>query len=167
MHRIFDTRNFLKHWRDAHDIFRHCETKRFWTEKYDMFPFFNHKNFSKPEKFPKTVGFLYRNFWQCETNNLWRKIVTPLFCIKFFDTRKFLKHLKRAHEKFPHCETENFWRKYVIASSIMHKLFRLHQTFWNIEGMPTKFVGTVRPKIFDRKRDTPYYTLKIPIPHFF
>ena len=23
----FDTPNFLKHWRDAHEIFRHCETK--------------------------------------------------------------------------------------------------------------------------------------------
>ena len=27
--KFFDTPNFVKHWRDAHEIFRHCETKIF------------------------------------------------------------------------------------------------------------------------------------------
>ena len=27
--KVFDTPNFLRHWRDAHEIFRHCETKNF------------------------------------------------------------------------------------------------------------------------------------------
>ena len=27
--KFFDTPNFLKHWRDAHEIFRHCDTKNF------------------------------------------------------------------------------------------------------------------------------------------
>ena len=27
--KIFDSPNFLKHWRDAHGNFRHCETKKF------------------------------------------------------------------------------------------------------------------------------------------
>ena len=76
---------------------------------------------------------------------------------KPLDNRNFLKHLGKVHEVFPHCEIENFRRKYVIAS-VMHKLFRLPQFFWNIEGNPTIFFGTVRPKSFHEKRDTPYYT---------
>ena len=98
----------------------------FSTAKCDPFPFFNRKNFSKPETFSKTVGSLYRNFRQCEANFFRRKFVTPKLCIKLLDTRKFLKRLSKAHANFPHCETENCWQNYVVAS-IMHKYFRLPQ----------------------------------------
>ena len=64
--KFFDTPNFLKHWRDAHEIFWHCETKNFrW--KNVIPPFLSSKNFSKPEIFSKTVGFRHETFRLCET----------------------------------------------------------------------------------------------------
>ena len=42
--KLFDTPIFLKHWRDAHEIFRHYETKKFSTEKRDT-ALFIHKTF--------------------------------------------------------------------------------------------------------------------------
>ena len=42
--KFFDTPNFLKHWRDAHEIFRHCETKIF--RRKNVIPrLFIHKTF--------------------------------------------------------------------------------------------------------------------------
>ena len=101
---------------------------------------FIRKNFSKPEVFSKTVGLLYKNFRHCETNNFRRKMVTLLLCINIFDTRVFLKLWRDVNETFRHCETEKFWRQNVIPP-ILHKFFRLHQTFWNIEGLPTIFLA--------------------------
>ena len=108
------------------------------------------KQFSESKTFWKTVGLLHKNFRHCETDNFRRKILTPLLCIIFFDTRIFLKHWRNAHENFRHFETEYFWRKNVIPP-IIYKVFRLPQTFWNIEVMPTNFFGTVRPKNFRRR----------------
>ena len=64
--KFFDTPNFLKHWRDAHEIFWHCETKNFRGK--NVIPLFlSSKNFSKPEIFSKTVGFRHETFRLCET----------------------------------------------------------------------------------------------------
>ena len=87
--------------------------------------------------------------------NLWY----PLLCIKFFDTSNFLKHWRDAHEIFRHCETKIFRRKHVIPP-IKHKIFPIPQTFWNIEGMPTKFFGTVREKSFDGNMWYPLLCIK-------
>ena len=83
---------------------------------------------------------------------------TPLFNRKNFSKPEiFSKTVRFLHKNFRQCETEKLWRKYLIPSN-KHKLFRVPQNFWNIEGMPTTFFGAVGPKNFDRKRDTPYYT---------
>ena len=42
--KFFDTPNFLKHWRDAHETFRHCETKNF-RRKNVIPPFLSKKLF--------------------------------------------------------------------------------------------------------------------------
>ena len=44
---FFDTPTFLKHWRDAHEIFRHCETKNF--RRKNVIPPSMHKFFRYPE----------------------------------------------------------------------------------------------------------------------
>ena len=116
--------------------------------------FFDIPNFLKPWRDAQEI-FLY-----CETVFFRQRFVIPVLCIKFFDNPEFLKHWRDAHKIFRHCETEKFWRKYVILY-IMHKIFRLPQTFWTIEGMPTKFSGTVRPKTFDRKLWYPLFYIKI------
>ena len=82
----------------------------------------------------------------CETKT-WH----TLLCIKFFDTRTFLKHWRDAQEIFRHCETENFRRKSVITS-ITHKIFREPQSFWNIEGMPQVFRHCEREQFFSAEK---------------
>ena len=54
--KFFDTPNFLKHWRDAHEIFRHCETKHFRRKNvippFSSIKLFETKNFSKNSRIP-------------------------------------------------------------------------------------------------------------------
>ena len=54
--KFFDTPNFLKHWRDAHEIFRHYETnKNFWRKNVIPFSSIKHfeaKNFLKNSRIP-------------------------------------------------------------------------------------------------------------------
>ena len=198
------TRNFSSLW-----------DQKFSTEKCYTPPVFC-KIFAEPEVFSKTVGFLYKSFRHCETNNFRRKSVTPNYAWIFSITPNFLKHWRDTyaflalsdlkfstekhnsrnmhkfpryhnfsesfrgcsrnfsavrghifstekrdttplfirknfskqevfsktkiflHKDFRQCETEKLWRKYVIPSN-KHKLFRLPQNFWNIEGMTTFF----------------------------
>ena len=108
---FFDTLNFLKHWRDAHEIFRHCETKKF--RRKNVIPPSMHKIFRYP-KFSETLKGCPRNFSVLWEKNFDGKTWYPLVCIKFFDTLNFLEHLGHAHEIFWHCETKNFRRKNVI-----------------------------------------------------
>ena len=112
-------------------------------------PFFFRKNFSKREILSKTVGFIYKNFRQVETKNFRQKIKIPPIMIKFFDIPNFLKPWRDAQELFRYCETKFFWRKVVIPLSCIK--FSIPEIFWNIEGMPTNFFGTLRPKNFETK----------------
>ena len=57
--KFFDTPNFLKHWRDAHEIFRHCETKNF--RRKIVIPPIMHKIFRYP-KVSETLKGGPRNF---------------------------------------------------------------------------------------------------------
>ena len=109
---IFDTPKFLKHWRDAHEIFRHCETKKF--RRKLVIPPIMHKIFSIPQIFWNIEGMPTNIFGTVRQKNFDGKTWYPLVCIKFFDTLNFLEHLGHAHEIFWHCETKNFRRKNVI-----------------------------------------------------
>ena len=170
--KFFDTPDFLKHWRDAHEFFRHCETKYF--RRKIVIPLFIHEIFRYPKFFWNIQGMPTKNsaLWDekfstenCDTPYYAYKFSIPqifgniegvptkffgtvrqkifdvnlwyiLLCIKFFDTPDFLKHWREAHQFFRHCETKTFRRKNVIPP-IMHKIFPIPQTFWNIGGMPT------------------------------
>ena len=76
---------------------------------------------------------------------------------KFFRYPNFSESLKRCPGNFRHCETKNFRRKNVIPPPpppfppSLIQTFSIPEFFWDIEGMPTKLFGTVRPKIFDEK----------------
>ena len=109
-----------------------------------------------------------------------------LLCITIFDTPSFLKHWRDAHEIFWHGETENLRRKNVIHISL-HEFFRysnffetmrpkifagkrdtpyyawsysIPQIFWKLNGMSTKFLGTVRQKFSDGNLCYPLLYLK-------
>ena len=51
---------------------------------------------SKNSQTPKTP--FYVNFWSCETDNSRQKIVIPILCTKFFDT-KTSETQKGSHTK--------------------------------------------------------------------
>ena len=150
--KFFDTPNFLKHWRDAHEIFRHCETKKF--RRKLVIPPIMHKIFRYP-KFSETSKGCPRIF-----SALWDKKIFdgktwyPLVCINFFDTLNFLKHLGHAHEIFWHCETKNFRRKNVIPPS-MHKIFWYPNFSETSKGCPRIFSALWDKKFSTEKRDTP------------
>ena len=152
--KFFDTPNFLKYWRDAHDIFRHCETKNF--RRKLVIPPIMHEIFRYP-KFSETLKGCPRHF-----SALWDEKFstetcdTPLLCIKFFDTPNFLKYWRDAHDIFRHCETKNFRRKLVIPP-IMHKIFRYPKFSETLKGCPRHFSALWDEKFSTENCDTPYY----------
>ena len=83
--KFFATPNFLKHSREALEIFWHCETKIFRRKMCSFHP----QNLSKPETFSKTVGLPYEFFRHWETYKFRLKIVIcPLLSINFFRYQK-------------------------------------------------------------------------------
>ena len=85
--KFFDTPTFLKYWRDAHGIFRHCETKKF--RRKNVMPPRMHKIFRYP-KFSETFKGCPRNFsalWDQKFSTEQRD--TPLFIHKTFWNQKF------------------------------------------------------------------------------
>ena len=112
-------------------------------------PFFIRKNFSKRDILSKTVGFVYKNFRQGETKNFRQKNVIPPIMNNVFRYPKSSETLKYAQEFFRYCETIFFRRKVVIPLSCIK--FSIPEIFWNIEGMPTKYFGTRRKRMFCRK----------------
>ena len=146
--KFFDTSIFLKHWRDAHKIFRHCETKIF--RRKIVIPPIVHKNFSIPQFFKKIQGMLKKFFGRKRQKNFRQKTVIPPIMHKFFQYLKVSETLKGCPQNFRHCETKKFRRENVIPLS-MHRFFQYPNFSQNIEGMLTKFFGTVRPKYLEAK----------------
>ena len=95
--KIFDARTFLKQITDHVQSFRHCETKDF-QRKLVVFPSYA-KDFSIPEFNWNTEGVPDEIFRRCET--IFFEISDmPFSCIRFFDTRFFLKHRSVSPRKF-------------------------------------------------------------------
>ena len=84
---------------------------------------------------------------------------SPFVCMKIFVKRFFLKHhsvlqwifLVQSDKKF---STEKRDIRYY------EKKISIPQIFWNIEGMPRKIFGTVRPEIFGGKTWYPQICIK-------
>ena len=122
--KFFDTPNFLKHWRDAHEMFWHCETKNFRLKIVILPPplpplihkFFRYQKFSRTKKGSPTKYFRY-----CETTTFFiENRAIPLLGIKFFDTQNFLRHRRFPRRNFSNCETKIFQRKIVIPFCIKY-----------------------------------------------
>ena len=87
--RCFDTPNFLKHWREAHEIFQHCETQIF--RRRNVIPPIMHKIFRYP-KSSETFKGCPRNFsalWDPKFST--ENVIPPFSSTKLFETRNFLK----------------------------------------------------------------------------
>ena len=92
--KFFDTPNFLEHWRDAHEIFWHCETKNFRLKIVILPPPFPpppliHNFYSIPDFFWYTdQKGSPTKFFSTETKkNLTQNREINLWSIKSFDTR--------------------------------------------------------------------------------
>ena len=139
--KFFDTPNFLKHWRDAHEIFRHCETKTFrWK---NVIPPFSSIKLFETKNFLKNSRILLRKF-----SALWDiKISTenrdkpPLFH-KFFSipenfrkTEGFLYKAFRFGPVRRKISTKPWCPAPLLCMKIFDKrIFRKHQSVfqWNI-----------------------------------
>ena len=118
------TPNFLKHWSDGHDFFRHSETKKF--RRKNVTHLFIHKTF-RNQSFFKNSSIPLWNF-----SVLWDNLFPidicdiPLLCIEFFDTRRFLIHRRVPRKIFRHYETKMFHHKIVTPPCIKYK-----NQWWN------------------------------------
>ena len=106
-----------------------------------ILPFFIRKNFSKQELLSKTVGFVYKNFRQGDTKNFRQKNVIPPIMNNVFRYPKSSETLKRCPGNF-----SVLW-DHIFPTKVCDK-FSIPEIFWNIEGMPTKYFGTRRKKMF-------------------
>ena len=95
--KFFDTSKFLKHWRDAHEIFRHCETKNF-RQKNVIPPFpsiklFETRNFLKNSRIPSGK---FSALWEISAENS----DMPPIIHNFFRYQKFSAKQKGSFTKF-------------------------------------------------------------------
>ena len=119
-----------------------------------------------PEILQNTKGFLYENFRHFETKKFWRELVIPPSMHKVLRYLKFSETLKWCPRKFSALWDKKFSNENCDNPYCAWK-FSIPQIFWDIEGMPTNFFGTVRQKIFDRKLWYPLLCIKFfVIPNF-
>ena len=146
--KFFDTPNFLKHWMDAHEIFRHCETKNF-RQKNVIPPFlfiklFETKNFLKNNRIPLRK---FSALWDMKISTENRDM--PPFIHKFFSipenfrkTEGFLYKVFRfgpVRQKVP--------KKPWCPPPPMHENFRWKNFSETPKCSPMKHFGTVRQKL--------------------
>ena len=188
---FFDTPNFLRQWRDAHEIVRHCETKNF--RRKNVIPPFSSIKLFETRSFLKNSRIPLRNFsalWDIKTStenrdmpplihNFFRyqkfsgkqkAFFTKLFISVLWD-KKYQQNRDAPSYAWKFSIKEFFWNTKVFLFS--NEIFRYSETKTSTEnrdtpppliqtfsipeiseilkGPPTKFFGTVRQKIFDRK----------------
>ena len=162
--KFFHTLILLEHWRNVHKTFRQCETKIF--RRKFVIPPIIHKMF-KYLKLSETLKVCPKKFFGTMRSKIFaEKTWCPLLYKKLFNTPTFLNYWTAAHKKFQHCETKSFQLKNAISLT-MHNFFLYPQNIWIIEGMPTKFFGPLRPKLFAGKTWYPLLNMKLSIPQLF
>ena len=158
--KFFGIPNFLRHWRDAHEVFRHCETENFRRKILILLPPFLSINFFAIRNFLKhsTEGFPYEILQHCETKNFRRKILIspPLLSINFFATGHFLKH---RSEGFLYDFFSPLWDIKISTENRdkprhIHKVFRYQKISRKQKGSFKKlFVSILWDKKFQQNRD--------------
>ena len=151
--KFFNTPKFLTHWREAHEFFRHCETKNFWGK--NVIPPIKHKVF-RYSNFSETLNGCPRNF-----SALWDKKLSTENCDtpimhKIVRYPKFSETLKGCPPNFSALWDQNF------PTGKRDTPVFIHKTFWNRMFSQkqwdslTKF-SAIRDKKFSTKNcDAPY-----------
>ena len=146
--KFFVTPNFLKHWRDAHEIFRHCETKNF--RRKIVLPPIMHKTFRYP-KFLKHWRDVHEIFRHCETKNFRRKNVIPPFSfIKLFETKNFLKNSRIPLRKFSALWDIKISTENRDMPPLIHNFFSIPENFRKTEGFLYKAFRSCETKSSDK-----------------
>ena len=145
--KFFDTPNFLKHWRDANEIFRHCETKNFRLK--NVIPPSMHKIFRYP-KISETLKGCPRKFsalWDQKFST--EKRDTPFSSIKLSETKNFLKNSRIPSRKF-----SALWDIKILTENgnmppLINNFFSIPENFRKTEGFLYKAFrfGPVRQKV--------------------
>ena len=134
-------------------------------------------NFFDTRKFWETGGFpsqVFR-FGPVRQSFFWQyrdapPPPTPL-CIKFFDSRNFLKHWRVfPRNSFGTVRQKLFDGKLWYPPpplSLIHKIFSTPENFWNTEGTPYEVFRSCETKNFQQSHGAPSYTWKFSIVEFF
>ena len=151
--KFFDTPNFLKHRRDAHEIFWHCETKNF--RRKNVKPTFSSIKLFDTRKFPENrrVPLQSFSFRSCETKSSDKTVkLPPSFAWKFSIPEFFRNTEVFSYEFYRHCETKIFQRS-LVYPLLMHKILRYTKFSEIPKCSPRNIFGTVWQKVFDGERD--------------
>ena len=166
--KFFDTPNFLKHWRDAHEIIRHCETKNF--RRKNVIPPSMHKIFRYPKFSERLKGCpgKFSALWDKKFST--EKRDTPFSSIKLFETKNFLKNSRIPLRKFSalwdmKISTENRDRPHFI-----HKFFFDTKKFPESRRVPLQSFSfrSCETKSSDKTvMPPPFYAWKFSLKEFF
>ena len=161
--KIFDTPNFLRHWRDAHKIFRHCETKNFRRKNVippSMHKIFRYPKFSETLKgcprifLVKTMNFLKHFGRNYETKNFRRKNVIPPFSsIKLFKIKNFLRNSRISLRKFSALWDIKISTENCDMRPFIHKFFSIPKK--QKSSFTKLFVSVLWDKKFRQNRHAP------------
>ena len=139
--KFFDTPNFLKHLRDAHELFWHCETKNF--RQKNVIPPFSSIYFFETKNFLKNSRIFLRKFW-------------ALWDIKISTGNRDIPPLIHKFFSIP----ENF-RK---TEGFLYKAFRfgpVRQKFRQNRDAPLLFMKIFDKRIFLKHQSVLHWNISI------
>ena len=155
---VFDTPNFLKHWRGAHQVFRHCETKTFRRE--NVIPPFSSIKLFETVYFLRNSGISNESFPHCETKSFRRKIVIPPSKHKLFRYPNFSETLNGCPRNFLALWDKKFSTEN-CDTHIMHKIVRYSKISETLKRWQPNFSALWDQNFPTVKRDTPVFIHKI------
>ena len=138
-------------------ILRHCETK-ISTDNRDFSPLpiktFSNNRIVLENRKVSLPSFSFRS---CETifsTILWS---SPPLCMKFFDTRMFLKHRRVVLRSFSAMwdEKTSTEKSDIPHLPPIHKTFSEPKSFWNTEGFRKEVFQHCETRKFQKNRDVP------------
>ena len=152
--KFFDTPNFLKHWRDAHEIFRHCETKNF--RRKNVIPPFSSMKLFETRNFLKNSRIPLRNFsalWDISTEDRDMPLLIHERKILFMNFFRYRKISGKQKGSFTNLFVSVLWdkkfRQNRDAPSYAWK-FSIPGFFRNTEVFSYEFYRHCETKIFQR-----------------
>ena len=156
--KFFDTPNFLKHWRDAHEMFWHCETKTFRLKIVILPPpfppFLSIIFFSIPDFFWYTdQRGSPTKFFSTETKKISTKLWDKSLKHKIFRYPKLVTHWRFPLRNFSGTVRQTFfdgksWYS-LLPSPLLSICFFGTRNFLKQRRVPLRsIIGTVRQQYF-------------------